>query len=342
MLDQSNRQAARLPASHPPVLLIIVDAEEEFDWGKSFNRSNTKTTSIQFQKLLHDKIYDRFAIVPTYVVDYPVATTPQSVSALHALMKNHQCEIGAQLHPWVTPPHSEVVCNHNSYPGNLPPELEFEKIKILTQAIEQHFGHRPTIYKAGRYGLGPVTSQTLSVLGYKIDASVVPYTSYAAFEGPDFSKFSAQPFWFGDIDAPLLEIPVTTGFCGSARQFGPTLYPKLSMAPFSWIRAKGIAARLGVLERIRITPEGATAKDMGRVAKALIASGCQILTMTYHSPSVVPGHTPYVKSEADLDEFLTAIEQFCDYFRDELGGVFMSVSNVYNELKKQRILLNIK
>lgn len=336
MLDQTPHSPARLPDNHPPVLLIVVDTEEEFGWDKPFDRSSTQTASIAVQKMVHDRIYDRYGIVPTYVVDYPVATAPAAVAALRTLMENGQCEIGTHLHPWVSPPHDEQVTHFNSYTGNLPQALEFEKLRVLTEAIELNFGRRPTTFKAGRYGLGPHTSATLARLGYRVDASIVPHTSFAADSGPDFSAYTEQPFWFGDPQAPMLELPVTTGFHGALRSLGPTLYPALSTPLLKKLRAGGIAARLGMLERIRVTPEGGNAADMSRIATTLARNGCQIITLTYHSPSIVPGNTPYVRSTDDLESFLNAISEFCDYFQSALGGVFMSVSAVYDALAQSR------
>ena len=336
MLGQTPHLPARLPPDHPPVLLIVVDTEEEFGWDKPFDRSSTQTASITAQKLVHDRIYDRYGIVPTYVVDYPVATTPAAVAALRSLMENGQCEIGTHLHPWVSPPHDEQVTHFNSYTGNLPQELEFEKLRVLTEAIEQNFGRRPTTFKAGRYGLGPHTSATLAKLGYRVDASIVPYTSFTGDSGPDFSAFTEEPFWFGDPAAPLLELPVTTGFHGKLRGIGPALYPYLASPIMKKLRAGGIAARLGMLERIRVTPEGGTASDMSRIAKTLTRNGCQVMTLTYHSPSIVPGNTPYVRSAAELDAFLLAIENFCSYFKEDMGGVFMSVSALREALEAYR------
>ena len=336
MLGQTPHVAARLQESHPPVLLIVVDTEEEFGWDKPFDRTSTQTASVAAQRHVHDRIYDRLGIVPTYVIDYPVATTPTAVAAMRALMESGRCEIGTQLHPWVSPPHEEVVSPYNSYTGNLPPELEFEKLRILTNAIEENFGMRPTTFKAGRYSLGPQTSATLARLGYRVDVSIVPYTSFAEDSGPDFSAFGEEPFWFGDPAAPLLELPVTTGFCGALRKFGPSMYPILAAPALKRLRAAGFAARLGMLERIRLTPEGGDEHDMCRVATALVRNGCQILTLTYHSPSIVPGNTPYVRSPEQLENFLRSIEIFCEYFKQQLGGVFMSISGVVEELGKCR------
>ncbi len=241
------------------------------------------------------------------------------------------------MHPWVSPPHQEEVSNFNSYAGNLPRELEFEKLRQLTQIITENFGQAPETFKAGRYGVGPHTLEAVARLGYKINASFVSYTSFSDDGGPDFSNYSEQPFWFGNLDAPLLELPVTTGYCGAMRALGPTLYPLLRTQILDVLCAGAIAARTGLLERIRLTPEGYTANDMKCLITTLARAGCQVFSLTYHSPSLVPGHTPYVRTRDDLRRFLASIKELCRYFRDEIGGVFMSVGKLYNALELQRI-----
>lgn len=338
MLDRSTHRPARLPDGHPPVLLIVVDTEEEFPWDQPFSRSNTGTSAIPAQRIAHERIYDKLGIVPTYVIDWPVATTPAAYESLRALMLEGRCEIGTHLHPWVSPPYEETVSTFNSYTGNLPAELEYEKLRLLTEAITENIGRRPTTFKAGRYGLGPHTAAALAGLGYRVDASVVPHTTFTTDGGPDFSGFTEHPYWFGATDQPLLELPVTTGFHGLLRSRGDMLYPILNSAPMRTLRAGGISSRAGLLERIRLTPEGCSADDMKRIARTLTRDGCQVLTMTYHSPSLMAGHTPYVRSEAALQSFLATIEETCTFFKNELGGMFMNISELNAALAKNRLV----
>ena len=64
-------------------------------------------------------------------------------------------------------------------------------------------GTRPTIYKAGRYGVGPATTNILADLGYQIDISIVPHSTYEADGGPDFRGCLDRP----DLPAPKLPWP---------------------------------------------------------------------------------------------------------------------------------------
>jgi hypothetical protein len=325
--------SATLPPDHPPLLLVVVDTEEEFDWSLPHSRDNTSVSAIGAQDLAQ-QIFARHGIVPTYVVDYPVATTPAAVAVLKPFFDKGECRIGSHLHPWVNPPFEEVVNAANSYPGNLPPYLERAKLAALTEAISQTFGARPVVYKAGRYGIGPATAGILEELGYRIDVSVVPFTDFSNDGGPDFSGSSFEPGWFGRHGG-LLEIPLSCGFHGRLKSLGPALFPHAAGALGMRLRVPGVLARSGLLERIRLTPEGVDLAANVRLARSFYQQGCRVFTFTYHSPSLVAGMTPYVSSESELADFLDAMDGFFAFFSRELGGRPSEPMEVYELLQRQ-------
>lgn len=328
MLKKRNHVAARLAAGQPPVLIVIVDTEEEFAWDQPFNRANMSTRSVAAQPLMHAQVFDRLGIVPTYMVDWPVASAPPAIATLRSLQRDGQCEIGTQLHPWVSPPFEETISRYHSYAGNLPPALELAKIGQLTDAIGSAFGQAPRAFKAGRYGLGPHTAEALAGYGYEIDASVVPYSSFQDDGGPDFRAFDEHPYWFEAGGRRLLELPVTTGYAGWLRRFGPRLYDLAHLPLPHALRAGGLLARSGALERIRLSPEVASSSEMRRLTLALRANGCEVFSLTYHSPSLEPGHTPYVRDVSERDRLIAMVRDYCTWFRDELGGQFLRMSQM--------------
>ncbi len=120
-----------------PYLLVVIDAEEEFDWRTVPSPSlNVKSMRHQY---IAQKIFERFNIVPTYLVDYAVAAQRDGYEPLLEYLRSKRCEVGAQLHPWVNPPIEEELVERNSFAGNLPEELESEKIRVLTRTIEDNF-----------------------------------------------------------------------------------------------------------------------------------------------------------------------------------------------------------
>ncbi|MGF1607365.1 MAG: polysaccharide deacetylase family protein [Rhodothalassiaceae bacterium] len=302
-----------------PMLCVIIDTEEEFDWHGPFDPANRAVSNIAAQAQAKE-IFARYGIVPTYVIDHPVASDADAVAVLKAFQDAGEAVIGAHLHPWVNPPHEETVSRAHSYPGNLPKPLERRKLEVLTAAIAEAFGRRPTVYKAGRYGLGPHTPAILAALGYEIDLSIVPYTSFAADCGPDFRSEGPQVRTLqGTVD--VMELPLTVGFAGRLRALGPRWFRSVSGAAAVRLHLPGVLARLGLLERIRLSPEGAHAEDHIRLVRAMAGAGQKVFSYTYHSPSLTIGHTPYVRSQADLDRFLSDMDRFFDFFFSEMGGV---------------------
>jgi hypothetical protein len=81
------------------------------------------------------------------------------------------------------------------------------------------------------------------------------------------------------------------------RRQGDRLYPALWRVP----RLRGLLSTLGLLERIPLTPEGISVDEAIRGIDIALDDGLPILVFSFHSPSLRPGHTPYVRSEEDLD-----------------------------------------
>lgn len=313
------RRPAVLPADMPPALAVVVDTEEEFDWDVPFSRANTSVTAIRHVGRVQ-AIFDRFDVVPTYVVDYPVATQKQGSELLVEYAHGGRALIGAHLHPWVTPPFDEVVSGPNSFACNLGPALERAKLSSLRDAIRDCMGVEAPIYKAGRYGFGASTVEALQDLDFDVDVSVNPHWDFTGVGGPSFETFDAWPFLFGGRRT-ILELPCTGGFVGYAAAFGTPLHRVASHPAAAPLHLVGVMVRLGLLNRVMLSPEGFTLDELKQLATALVQRGCRTLSLTFHSPSVEPGHTPYVRSAADLEQFLATIESFLEFFFHDLEGV---------------------
>ena len=305
-----------VPHSWPPTLLVVIDTEEEFDWNAPFDPASTATRNIAEQPLAQ-AVLDRHGIAPTYVVTYPVAASRECQAVLGEVAASGRCTIGAHLHPWVTPPHEGPIDNRTSYAGNLPAALERAKLTALTDAIEAGFGARPLIYKAGRYGIGPATMASLEALGYRIDCSAVPYTDFSAQHGPDFAMVPDRP---SRPSPGIVELPLSVNFAGVLAGAGPHLFPMMQSRLAQRLRLPGIAARTGLLERLRLSPEGHTLQDMLRQTRAALAQGTRLFMLTYHSSSLLPGAAPYVHDEAGRRTFLDTLGSYCAHFMGPLRG----------------------
>lgn len=319
-------QRVQFPADFGQRFILTVDTEEEFDWGQPIRREGYTLHSVarlaRFQEFC-----EGVGVVPIYLVDYPIASSPAACEALRPAIAAGKAEVGVQLHPWVSPPHDEDVSEFNSFAGNLPATLEREKFRRLRDAIEQGFGATPLIYRAGRYGLGPNTASILSDHGIAIDTSIRSRFDYSAGGGPNYRDHPVVPWWV-DRERGLMELPLTTVYWGLLRQFGPWLYPKMWRVP----QLRGLLARIGMLERIPLTPEGVTLDEAIRGIDIAIDEDLPLLVFSFHSPSLAPGFTPYVRSESDLDAFYDWWRAVFAYLQrrqvapTSVGGLMQSVT----------------
>ena len=310
-----------------PRFLLTVDTEEEFDWDKPLTRETHGVEHVgrlaKFQEFCEHE-----NVVPVYLVDWPIANSKLAAEILAEPLAKGRAEIGVQLHPWVNPPFEEDVTPANSFAGNLDPALEEAKIATLRSTIEQRFGMAPLIYRAGRYGAGPQTARILKRQGIAVDSSVRPKFDYSSAGGPDYRKHPSVPYWIDD-DRTLLELPLTTTFWGMLRRQGDAIYPRLWRTP----SLRGLLSRLGLLERVPLTPEGTSVEEAIRGIDMALDEGLPLLVFSFHSPSLRPGDTPYVRTEDDLDDLYDCWRRVFAYL-GQRGVKASSVNDVMMSVKR--------
>ena len=299
--------AAVFPRDFGRRFLLTVDTEEEFDWTKPFQRDGHTLHHIA-QIARFQEFCEGHGVCPVYLVDWPIASDQGAVEIIGDAIRRGTAEVGVQLHPWVNPPFDEEVNALNSYAGNLPHELEAAKFGKLRDLIEASFGTPPLIYRAGRYGLGPQTGAMLKRAGIRIDTSVRSRFDYTAQSGPNYARHPLEPYWI-DADRSLLELPVTTVYWGILRQLGIPLQSLQRHVPTFY----SAFSKLRLLERIALTPEGVTAEEAIRGIDIAIDDGLLLLVLSFHSPSLAPGFTPYAKTQADVEKLYDWFEQIFAY-----------------------------
>jgi len=290
-------EAIAFPATFGTRFMLVVDTEEEFNWDAPFDRDSRNVTAIEGMKR-GQGYFANAGVKPLYVTDYPVIDDPQAGAMLAQWAQDGQADVGAHLHPWVNPPHVEDVSAANSYAGNLPEEWEREKLTLLRDRIEQVTGQAPLAFRAGRYGVGPHTGAILHDLGFKLDTSIRSRFNYGRQHGPDFTGKPLIPYRTGP-NRELVELPLSTAYAGPLRSVGDSLLPLIERGGL----VAGLLARSGLLQRIPLTPEGISAAEAVKAIDRLLADGLPILMFSFHSPTLEPGHTPYVRDAADLRAF---------------------------------------
>lgn len=317
-----------LPVDSRPILLVVIDTEEELDWHKPLTRYSRSTEHLAG---LSDwqSYFEKSCVKPCYVCDFPITENPAAMEKLAEYHRAGTAELGAHCHPWVNPPYKDPPGRKYSYPGNLPESLEREKIILLTEALTKHLGETPTTYKAGRYGRGPATANILSSLGYNVDLSPCPAFDFRGDGGPDYRYTNSFP----DInESGLLTVPTSSAFVG----WGGPLKAKID--PLSRClkkyRVPGFLSCIGFSDRLMLSPEGYSSAEHKILTQYLYNQGHRVFSFVFHSPSWLPGYTPYVKSEADLTEFKRRFDNFFDFFFNTMNGVAMTPAALFKECTK--------
>jgi hypothetical protein len=311
-----------LPPETPPILSVIVHVQAEFGRNASHDRHAADVGYMRHIRRAQ-ALFDEFGIAPNYVVDYPIAATESAAAPLKAFADSGRASIGALLTPWNSPPYAEKLNAHNSYPGNLPEELEREKLRQLTEKIAESFGAPPLSYLAGRHGFGPRTGSLLEELGYEVDLSPAVPLDLSEDGGPDYSHHTCHPYWFG-ARRRLLGLPGSGGYVGLFRRRGTPLYRRLAHPALRRTGISGLMAKAGLFERIRLSPENYSGPEMRRLTRALVGEGQRVLVFGFHAPSMVPGGTPYVETQLQLVRFLDQCRRYFEFFLGELDGIAMT------------------
>lgn len=284
-------------APHKAVCCLVVDAEEDFDWLHPVHGTE-HDTSCMLRAAELGELAAPFGAKPTWLLTYPVLQNKRVVGLLAQELAEERCEVGVQLHPWVTPPFAPGL-DSQSFAGCLPAEAEERKLLVLIERFTACFGTAPTMFRCGRYGLSRATAGLLERHGFRIDTSVAPRTDFSDEGGPDFSAFECTPFWFG-AERRLLEVPLCRSVVGWGGAWGRACYRRSGTGLGKRLHARALLSRLGCAERITLSPEGNTVPDMLRLVRHLLAAGQRVFSLSLHSSSLAPGRNPYVRTEADL------------------------------------------
>ena len=318
-------------AARDITLIVSVDTEED-NWRPSRN-GVTADNVRQLPRLA--RFLHGLGVRATYFTTYQVAVQPWAADILREIRDAEQAEIGAHLHPWNTPPMDEAFLPRNTMLKNLSPELQRAKLEGLTATLGEVLGSPPTAFRAGRYGFGPDTATALIRCHYRIDSSVTPFVSWHEVDdGPNFVGAPANIYRLAggvDVrvpqpDGPLLEVPLSCGYSRSPFAFWGRLRRLLEAPAVRPLHLAGIASRAGVVRRIMLSPEICSVADMLALSRLLIDRGLRHLHLSWHSPSLHPGLSPFVGTTAELNRFYSAIESYIEGLTSMACVTFATIS----------------
>jgi hypothetical protein len=276
------------------------------------------------------RIFKKYNARPTYLITYPVSQNKESVGIFNEFLKTDEIEIGAHLHPWTNPPlGSEKERLEQTYPHNS--ELELKKLINLTKAIEKSFSKKPLSYRAGRYGFDEESLNHIEQLGFLVDTSITPTVNWSFDGGPNFASFDTNnPYFLDRKDirkeglSPVLEVPISIIINKSLPRSLEKIYCNLPL------ELKSVFKKAGLIKTIWLRPSVSSFLDMKFISNLLLERQSPVLNMMFHSNEIMPGTSPYIKTEMELDRFFFDLEAILDYLLYQKKVKSKTLSELYN------------
>lgn len=297
-------------------LVVTIDTEED-NWNR-YSATDNPVTNIE--KLIPlQKLFDAFDVRPTYLITYPVATNPRAIEILKRILEEGKCEIGTHCHPWNTPPldPNALIRKQDTMLCNLPESIVLDKMATLHETIQRNFGVTPGSFRAGRWGFGPAVAKALCQLGYHVDSSIMAYADYRPNLGPDYFQFGPALFRFDaeGIHHPneqgrLLEVPATAGFLQRNFSLANRIWRSLDNATSKKFHCKGVLDKLGIINKVTLSPELEDTPALIRLSQRMVQKKFFCLNFTFHSSSLLPGLSPFVRTPEDELAFNKRIENY--------------------------------
>lgn len=311
------------------LLLLTVDTEEEWDWHGPFPVPPFSTENIRKVPELQAYCLG-LGLRPTYLVDYAVCDNEESAGHLRETRALGGCELGAHLHPWCTPPMEEEIREETSHAIRLPLPLVRRKLQNLTARIDETLGVRPRSFRAGRWGMNGALLRLLSEEGYRVDSSIHPFMPEDQFGYNDAPVVPYWPDFANGLAAgrqrEILEIPVSSGFNRGRFELCQRIHHRLESEPLRRLRGIGILWQLGLLRKVSASLELHRFPEVRACLDAHLRRGSGLINLFFHSSSLVPGCTPYVTSEAEVERLKRSIAEALDFLASRADVVPCTLS----------------
>lgn len=283
-------------------LTISIDVEP--DCSKTWHYSSPLTfngVTVGISEILQP-LFNKHGACPSYLINNVVLEDARSIETFRNLKGNF--ELGTHLHCEFIEPERQF----KEYAGKkgeanqcfLEPEIEFEKLKNITNLFVSKFDRQPTSFRAGRFSAGENTIDALTLLGYKVDTSVTPHVNWndASRERPiDYRSASEQPYFIKkgsylqrDDCGSILEVPVTIL---KARKFGVLNRP-IWLRPF-------------------MTDFDGFMRVMRAYGRKYEMNRFVIYNMMFHNVEVLPGMSPYPQTKEEARLYIQSLDALLAY-----------------------------
>ena len=310
--------------------LITIDTEGDNLWSKPREITVRNAEALpRFQGLC-----ERYDLRPTYLVNWEMAQSPQFVEFGRDVSSRGRAEIGMHLHAWNSPPLVSLTGDdfrHQPYLIEYPEDLISEKVKVMTNTLEESFGTKMVSHRAGRWGLDATYARILSEAGYAVDCSVTPHVDWTPHigapdgtGGPDFRAFPESAY-FMDLD------DISIAGTSSLLQVPMTILPRHSGTWARRVRAQ--AGRVRFMGRVvsRLLPATSWLRPNGRNGDELIRvvhdardQRRDYVEFMLHSSELMAAGSPTFPTDGDIEGLYDDLEALFDASTKDWTGLTLS------------------
>lgn len=297
-----------------PMFVFVVDTEGDSEWTQHRRLPPVRNLRAlpRFQALC-----DRYGVRPTYVVTRSVVADDEGSATLREYADAGRAEVGTHLHPWTTPPWNTPWDDAAAFPSELPDALLEAKLRSLTEAITQRFGRAPTSYRAGRFGFDGRTARILASLGYVVDSSVTPLTSWRPYKGavdgpggPDFTGAPLAPYRLDPADVTragdgLVEIPLTIL---EQTRLPDAMASRARALPDGHLASR-VLSRLRAHRRLWLRPTLERTEALVSACAEADRRGVRVFNMMIHSSELFPNTSPYFGDQRAVDDLFDRMDR---------------------------------
>jgi hypothetical protein len=335
-----------------PDLLITIDTEADNEWDSTCERSFANIQRLpEFQE-----VCDRHGARPTYLVTYDVLQDDPSRETLLRLARRGNCEIGAHLHAWSTPPEHELMpgfFRHSAYLHEFPQRLQAEKLANLSEAITSAFGREPRSYRGGRWSFDGHAAALLTEGGYLVDSTVTPGVTWQA--NPGYSPGAVGNSYAGAPRDPymidpeqvtvhgrgeLLEVPVSIMARGGLRHLAQQPSQTGALSPLNAI-GRRVLHKSGLCRLVWLRPGYSSMADMVWACDELCRQAAPVLNLMFHSSELIAGGSPRIKTPAAARQFAEDLEGTIAYATGKLGCRGMTLTDFAREWLEARVPMGV-
>ncbi len=297
---------------------VIVTIDTECDKDSNWEIPQPMSfLNIEIQKTLLMPIFNKYKIIPTYLLSPEVLLDESSVKLLKTI---NEASFGTHLHEEFLDPNAKKNVNRTSnIQANLSYDIEYKKIKNLTDLFYEKFNFYPKSFRSGRFGSSSYTCQILEELGYIVDSSVTPYKTLYFQNNIKINKWHVgiEPYFekSNKNEKGILQVPLTL----INRDFEKLPKFILKHLETKQTYLKRIFRKLGYISKTEwLRPYRTNGDGLINIANHVILNHFKttdfaILNIMFHSNELLEKGSPYCQTKEEVKFFLDSLDELFNY-----------------------------